>query len=239
MIHMRIPKDLWHLLIHKYFDLPTIYKCQFVSKKTNEEIIKDSKRLKMARNKYYVSNFRKKQNKYVKTRLLLNARERVPPTIKKKEHKKHLQEVLKNLYVCKGCGEIHSTTDILTNNICKWNVGRNVCMVCQADAPNLSYSLHDNNKCPLEMVTCGVLKSQLMSYNIFRFWAQDTRIRGKVVSECSFKGCIAESKQHYLECQRKCLCCRDTFLLTNIQKHLKKCFPHLIMSGILDTHYVS
>ena len=235
---MRIPKDLWHLLIHKYFDTLTIYHCQFVSKQTNAEVKKDLYRLKIARTERHAQHLKEKQKEFVNNALLKNARKRVSSTIcNNKERKKELQEILKSLYVCIKCEYVHSTDDDLLNDSCKAFTGSNICLTCMSIAPDLYGSPHKRNHCPFFLVKCGCLNDQYSSD--YKFWAEHPKIKGVAVSDCSFEGSIAESKHHLKECRRKCLGCEETFLLENIQKHLKKCFPDLTSTGLFDKLYVN
>ena len=237
---MRIPKDLWNLLLHKYFDTLTIYHCQFVSKETNAEVKKDLHRLKIARTERHAQHLKEKQKEFVNKEYLYNARKRISSTIcNKNERKKELQKILKSLYFCRACGRIHSSSDSIEQEICyTYCLERTSCRDCMSIYPDLDGSPHKTNYCPLYFVKCGdvrifnkFIEPQSSRY---RFWSEHPKIKGVAISDCSFIGCIAEYKQHFKECSRKCLGCEETFLLENIQKHLKKCFPHLIITGLLD-----
>jgi hypothetical protein len=222
MDRSKISKDLTRLLIEQYFDLNTYYKCQFVCKYYLNVVLNNPDKVTQAKYKHYQLELKKKYDKKVELDILYEMRsicdEMDFGNKSKKEIKREKTKIRNSLYLCKNCGIIVSS--YIHDCVAEDNSA--FCKLCDVT--------QKNHACPLKKKRCDFMKNTYY----YTFWTQHSKLK-KSITMCNSEGCVAELKHHQKTCKRQCLNCEEYILLEKMQKHLKKCQPHLIACGILDT----
>ena len=217
----KLSKDLSRLLIEKYFDLDTYYKCQYVCKYYLGVVSSNINKLRQSRKEHHRLWLKKKHQKKVDLDILYEMRSICDDidfgNKSKKEIKREKSNIRKSLFLCQNCGEISKD-----DHNCVAEKNSALCLMCDV--------IDKYHACPLKERKCD---SNDQSY--YKFWTQHLMVKNSITM-CEFQGCSAELKRHHLTCKRQCLNCEEFILLEKMQKHLKKCQLHLNAYGILDAN---
>ena len=217
-----ISKDIFRLLVAKYFDAETLYMCQFVSSWTRECILGNNDILKKARFARIVNRVRKQHEKEFEE----EKKEQVKwfvrlATVGRKERKQLAMELKNTLYCCPRCHCFFPNKD--KHAICgaAW-VYDEFCKYCgcqyyrsiRLHGGSLNQSCAHYKLCPRQNVTCDTM-----------IYLKLGCVPGEYVLPCDFVGCFPEVDHHITyDCNRFCANCKDPIKPEYLKNHLFKCY---------------
>ena len=207
---MRVSRDIFRLLVNKYFTLETLYQCQFVSQWVRSclspQQISDAR---MEHAKIIVRRAHAKEYDRERKMAIKDALVNVPC-----ENKKAVaRELMQTIQCCDLChnfyfGLDHKECHASYNRACK-HCG------CEYYAVESLYHSEHYRLCPRTYITCSEMQHL----------RNGSYISSKVFQPCEFFGPYRIVRQHVYAraCQRKCTTCEKVILFKNFVKHVKTC----------------